>query len=205
MLRRAADGLLMSYTVRIGSAKLRKPSKDYQALFSLPHHEAEDDGKTILHAGDGLPVCADCKRGHLQWGEGGYVPWHRICDVCGSHWDLHPITWGPRKPTHRLILPSVSSDDRYCIFCDDIVIWCRHYPKVQTSALLPEYSRFVQGQGEIPLDPAELIGDSGRTWGDFLAICTPEIWAAAAEPEAVKRMADSITVSGSWARRARFY
>jgi hypothetical protein len=29
--------------------------------------------------------------GILRWAEAGYVPWHRICDRCGSHWDMYPI------------------------------------------------------------------------------------------------------------------
>lgn len=29
--------------------------------------------------------------GIMRWAEAGYVPWHRICDRCGEHWDLHLI------------------------------------------------------------------------------------------------------------------
>lgn len=30
--------------------------------------------------------------GIMRWAEAGYVPWHRICDRCGSHWDMRPVT-----------------------------------------------------------------------------------------------------------------
>jgi hypothetical protein len=40
------------------------------------------------------PVCGDCSKGTLCWAEAGYVPWHRICDHCGSHWDLHLLPDG---------------------------------------------------------------------------------------------------------------
>jgi len=36
------------------------------------------------------PICPDCDAGMLIWAEAGYVPWHRICNHCGSHWELHP-------------------------------------------------------------------------------------------------------------------
>ena len=48
----------------------------------------------ILHTGDWSPACSACGRGTLQWAEAGYVPWHRICDDCGAHWDLHPLGLG---------------------------------------------------------------------------------------------------------------
>jgi hypothetical protein len=90
---------MSAHHVRIGRRRAEAPAAD---VYAIPYRESADDGRTILHAGDHSPICADCGRGTLQWAEAGYVPWHRICDVCGSHWDLHPITWGPaRSPEWR--------------------------------------------------------------------------------------------------------
>ena len=36
---------------------------------------------------EGICTCG----GVLRWAEAGYPPWHRICDRCGAHWDLHPV------------------------------------------------------------------------------------------------------------------
>lgn len=36
------------------------------------------------------PPCPDCGVGMLLWAEAGYVPWHRVCNRCGSHWELYP-------------------------------------------------------------------------------------------------------------------
>jgi hypothetical protein len=68
---------------------------DYETLRAGRHGLVErcDDGRTIIHVGDLSPRCGDCRTGTLQWAEAGYVPWHRICDGCGAHRDLHPIVW----------------------------------------------------------------------------------------------------------------
>lgn len=58
-----------------------------------------DDGAWC--AGPGEPLaCPDCDGGRLQWAEAGYVPWHRRCARCDSHWEIHPVTFfgGPRQP-----------------------------------------------------------------------------------------------------------
>lgn len=81
---------MCEYETRVGS---------YADLLDSPARDRCDDGSTLVHAGDLSPTCTDCGRGTLQWAEAGYVPWHRICDACGSHWDLHPVVlfveWGP--------------------------------------------------------------------------------------------------------------
>jgi hypothetical protein len=145
------------------------PVETYAGLLNQPGRSGADDGAVILWAGDMHPQCADCRRGHLRWAEGGYVPWHRICDVCGSHWDLHPITWGVTR-------------------LDDGTL-----------------ARWIDGNGYAPLDPTGPLAGSGKTWRDFLALITQEMWATAAEPDRRRQMADSVTVCGAWARRARFY
>jgi hypothetical protein len=83
----------MTYTTRRGASRRRKPVTSGD-LLALPTRERDDDGAIILHVGDHSPTCSDCGRGTLRWAEGGYVPWHRICDTCGSHWDLHPLGLG---------------------------------------------------------------------------------------------------------------
>jgi hypothetical protein len=78
------------YTTFVGRSK-RKRAATGKKLYTLPIRECPDDGKTLLHAGDWNAKCPDCALGKLRWAEAGYVPWHRICDCCGSHWDLHPV------------------------------------------------------------------------------------------------------------------
>lgn len=84
------------YTTLRGTSRLSTPASSYQELLRLGERgdEAPDDGAVILHVGDLEPTCSDCGVGQLQWAEAGYVPWHRICDRCGSHWDLHPLGGG---------------------------------------------------------------------------------------------------------------
>lgn len=82
-----------TYMTRRGN---RKASTACENIYDIDYEEVEDDGLIVV-AGGNLPVCPDCGQGHLQWAEAGYVPWHRICDVCGSHWSLHPVRymqWG---------------------------------------------------------------------------------------------------------------
>lgn len=63
-------------------------------LPSCPQCEAEAQGTATGPHNDcprTQPPCPDCKgKGKLLWSEAGYVPWHRICNYCGSHWELHP-------------------------------------------------------------------------------------------------------------------
>lgn len=84
---------MAAYTTRRGAARRKNPVGP-QAMYDLPTRERPDDGAVILHVGDIAPTCSDCGRGTLRWAEAGYVPWHRICDACGSHWDLHPLGLG---------------------------------------------------------------------------------------------------------------
>jgi hypothetical protein len=78
------------YTTFVGRSK-RKRAATGQKLYHLPIRECQDDGQTLVHAGDWNAKCPDCAHGRLRWAEAGYVAWHRICDCCGSHWDLRPV------------------------------------------------------------------------------------------------------------------
>jgi hypothetical protein len=187
---------MINYTCRYGLGRGANPVTTYDALLSLPYREASDDGKVTLSTAmddwGGSPLCGDCQAGHLQWAEAAYTAWHRICGICGSHWDLHPIQWGPMRATQQ-VLDQISSG----IICD---VHRNHSHTVKS-----DYVRFRSGKGFVPLDPAEAIGESGKAWGDLLALITPEVWAAAEAPARVQRMAGMAVVSGAWARRARFY
>ena len=81
------------HVTRRGAARRRQPVATYGALLDLPSRPARDDRRIILHVGDLAPTCSDCGAGTLCWAEAGYVPWHRICDCCGSHWDLYPVNY----------------------------------------------------------------------------------------------------------------
>ena len=56
-----------TYVTFRGTSRRRTPAAN---IYSLPHREAPDDGRIIVHAGssDGAP-CPDCGRGHLRWAE----------------------------------------------------------------------------------------------------------------------------------------
>jgi hypothetical protein len=88
----------MSYQCRYGRSRKKQPATSYEQLLRSPTRVGPDDGTVELSAtleeNGGQPACRDCKRGKLVWAEAAYVPWHRICDICGSHWDLHPLQFG---------------------------------------------------------------------------------------------------------------
>lgn len=98
---------MSDHTCKYGTEVKSSPVKSYSDLLDQEGEYRDDDGKRVElphcaaceeHQGyapshecpRAAPLCVDCGVGHLQWAEGGYVSWHRICDTCGSHWDLHP-------------------------------------------------------------------------------------------------------------------
>lgn len=81
------------YMTRVGASGRMSPVESYSELIDQPTHYRRDDGCTLIHVGPEEPTCPDCRRGTLRWAEAGYVPWHRICTVCGSHWELHPVNY----------------------------------------------------------------------------------------------------------------
>jgi len=207
---------MSEYTTYVGRAKRRTPVDNYEDLLSLSATELPDDGAVVLyvgHSGAYLhvnggpgPVCSDCGQGVLRWAEAGYVAWWRICDVCGSHWDLHPITWGPAKPRSPVVeqigwrcghnVAAMDTDGQWCYECQNEPI-----PVYRELPL--QVVRWEQGRGEIPLDASEPLYDSGRTWGDLLALVTPEHWQEA-ETHRQQNCGQGV-VECCWARRARLY
>jgi hypothetical protein len=98
-----------TYVTRVGVRCRKRAVKRYEQLIALPYREQADDG---VIAGPWV-LGLDCRwnwdegscpcGGVLRWAELGYRPWHRICDRCGSHWDLHVMNvaiWPipPRAP-----------------------------------------------------------------------------------------------------------
>ena len=195
-----------TYCVRIGTRRARKPGRN---PYEIGYREAEDDGAVILWAGDHTPKCSDCCCGHLLWAEAGYMPgympWHRICDVCGSHWDLHPTYWGPTQPSDPgpKYIPTGRFRCGHDVFDP---LWrdeCGPKPTpIFDEVPAPEFTRFKQC-GEVPLDPAESFGDSGKTWGDLLALLTSQMWEEAEQNQ--KMMAGFVVIPVCWAHRARFF
>lgn len=83
----------MSYRVRKGTSRRKSPVTGYDALLKLPYRETEDDGKEVrLDVCEPWPTvdCPDCGKAPLVWAEACFVPGHRICPCCGSHWSLDP-------------------------------------------------------------------------------------------------------------------
>jgi hypothetical protein len=110
-----------AYTTRVGRPR-RRTARTYHELLALPSREQPDDGLvlgpwvTTAESGwdwnEGPCACG----GILRWAEAGYGPWHRICDRCGSHWELNLITLVPHDdlseiaPRPRGVLPVIAGD-----------------------------------------------------------------------------------------------
>lgn len=203
------------------------PTNPAADLYGIPYREAEDDGRICLGIGESVP-CADCGVGTLIWAEAGYVPWHRICNVCGSHWSLHPVVWGPARPTPRAgaatAEPYVEHSQTCRTWSAEGVDDCHLDPgegEACSCGVVEQASarqaaraaqmdrsgglvRWVDGRGEVPIDPDERVheDDLAPTWGTVIALLRPEHWLAA-EREA-SRMAGMVVVPFAWARRAHF-
>lgn len=82
---------MTDYSVRVGRSRRKHPTKSYKELLSLPYRDADDDGKQVecgLRPWPTNVVCPDCQKAAVVWAEACYVPGHRICPQCGSHWRL---------------------------------------------------------------------------------------------------------------------
>lgn len=173
---------------RVGSRRSNTPAVD---LYRIASRERPDDGATILHVGASAPTCSDCGHGRILWAEGGYVSWHRICDVCGSHWDEHSLGMG----IALVEVPAVEPRNLP--------------PSRRPHSVVP--SRWIDGQGWVALDlTAEIMGGRrespegiGRTWGELLALVTEPMRDAARADRA--RTMGVPCVPACWLRRARFY
>jgi hypothetical protein len=98
---------MADYFTRVGAVVRPAPATDYAALVDQPTRAVADDGTVIVHVGDPTSVtCVDCGVGRLRWAEAGHVPGHRICDRCGSHWDLRVVRIRlGHDPTERVPCP----------------------------------------------------------------------------------------------------
>lgn len=153
--------------------------------------EARDDGSIILHAGDLTPTCSDCRQGKLQWAEAGYVPWHRICDHCGSHWDLHPMGLVLLQVPHdepRDLLPS--KREHYSV----PAVWLDRVGYVRIDA-----DTLIGSERPSPYDTPR----PGRRWVELLELVTDEMIERAIAEQG--RTGNVPHVPICWARRARFY
>lgn len=163
------------YTTRQGGATLPASSADPYSFASV---EAPDDGVIIVAAGH-APTCVDCGRGTLRWAEAGHVPWHRICDVCGAHWDLHPVTYfgkevGEAEPEH---LPPSQRPQRFEWMGTGVDGRLRPLAQLDPDPRLP-----------------------GTTHAELLRLA---IEAGAVHPNGPR--SDEHIASACWAQRARFY
>lgn len=157
------------------------PAASYDDLLDQETEIIDDDGAAGLAVGAAVEEqkCPDCGVGELCWAEAGYVPWHRVCDRCGSHWSLAVATpWGPARRVH-------------------VTSWGE-------TVAPPDLVRFVSGEGEVPLVPGDLIVDGAPfTWGDALTAATSDDWRAA--DAACDLTCGLATVPVSVVVRARFY
>lgn len=106
-----------NYETRVG--RKQRKATDYNSLLNMRSTARPDDGKTV---GPWLTT-EECKwawnegpcpcGGIMRWAEAGYVAWHRICDACGSRWDLHPLTVYVDRGTREPRLMRDQSADNY--------------------------------------------------------------------------------------------
>jgi hypothetical protein len=208
-----------AYTTRVGRPR-PEPARTYDELLALPSREQPDDGLvlgpwvTTAESGwdwnEGPCACG----GILRWAEAGYVPWHRICDRCGSHWELHVIGLVPHEAeppvTHAVAwrLPDgrvvTQSDDLalagYDEETDPIV------PIVQTVPARPRGVLPVVAGG--PSQAGAIVARDGQRYQVVPPHVLPFYQAARAlvRPE---HITDEVlhhgVLYGGWASRARFY
>jgi len=165
------------YTTRRGTRRATTPARD---PYRIPTRDREDDGAVFVLGGDHTPICPDCRRGRLLWAEAGYVPWHRICETCGSHWDLHPLTyidWGQGHADEPADMPPSLRERRPQWTGDDPD---GHIAAVET------------------LDPDDRL-PAGVTHAELLRLAV----AAGTQPNGGRE--DQRVAHACWARRARFY
>lgn len=232
---------MTDYKVRIGTSRRTRPVGTYEALLRLPSRLAEDDG---LIAGPWITVAdsawpwnegpCPCGRGVMRWAEAGYVAWHRICDVCGSHWEMHPVTIHVSPGPDAEVGSAAAMERAKAQYAAEVEAAKR---------LLPEDTRrrLAEGWEE---DQLHELGEDGRpvgVWADYYAAtgaaarrCREAI--ASGRPNPLDRLVrtdpddspeaaewrarvialirpEHVTpevirhgaIHGGWARRARFY
>jgi hypothetical protein len=83
---------MSDYLCRYGrSEPLPEPVGSYDELLDLYQHEGADDGRQADCGTEPWPddvLCPDCGQAPVLWAEAAFVPGHRICPWCGSHWNL---------------------------------------------------------------------------------------------------------------------
>lgn len=96
---------MSDYSVRIGRSRRKHLPKSYDELVSLPYRSTDDDGKQVECGTEPWPdnvICPDCEKVVVVWAEACYVPGHRICPLCGSHFELcSPATRGGQWTLRR--------------------------------------------------------------------------------------------------------
>lgn len=207
------------YRVRVGVIVRKRPVKTYDALLGLPTEDAEDDGKVVYwgpgnHAwNEGVCECG----GTLRWAEAGYVPWHRICDRCGSHWDMHPVTVYLRREVSADDAPAITSildarlpqpgdkewvamDEQQRRLADRLLKRRNVCPEDELAevdqSLIAILSHYRQDRDD-PMRRLETREHDAPEAQRVISLIRPEH----ITPEAIEHGA----VYGGWARRARFY
>jgi hypothetical protein len=213
---------MSEHTCRVGTSRRKNPAGG-RDLYGLPFAEHPDDGRLILSGGT-EPVCADCGRGHLRWAEAGYVPWHRICDTCGSHWDLHPVTyidWAREAPPVKRPAPRTAADcgcghdctdpacqapdpADCCCDCEACTRWRAEDARRAREPYTPRREGWTGTRDGGRIAPvAELDPDPELPEGVTHARLLAAALAAGTEPNGGRE--DQRVAHACWARRARFY
>ena len=189
-----------TYTVRIGTRRAQTPARD---LYQIPSRAAKDDGRiagpwiTTTASGWGWNGGPCPCGGIMQWAEAGYVPWHRICDRCGSHWDLHPVTLyidRTERCAERVVVGYQLPNGRVVTSDDDIIL--AGYGEDDVPLVYED--RPARGPCVVAPQRHE-YGEDEDHWQRVQAIY--------ALAQAVPLTDDMIThgaIYGGWARRARF-
>jgi hypothetical protein len=187
-------------------------------LLDLPYTEAPDDGRvlgpwitTADSPWDWNEGPCECG-GVLRWAEAGYVPWHRICDRCGSHWQLHPLRLTPHDalpPVQRPVAWRLP-DGRVVTDPDDIAL--SGYDE-ETDPITPIMETVpARPRGVLPVKAGEPHGSIVEHDGERYQLVSPDVLAyyqLARELVRPEYITDEVlrhgALYGGWATRARFY
>lgn len=195
---------MSDYTVRIGTRRAKTPARD---LYAIPYRASDDDGRLQCWITGPQATWAwntgpcPCGHGVMQWAEAGYVAWHRICDRCGSHWDLHVVTIYLR-PYHPVpaIVGYALHDGTVLPTLDEV--WARGYTEddVRTVTEIsdpPTLMRRTDGS----LWLAEMDGHPDTT----ISAARQYVRAMLTGDMITDKMCQHGAIYGGWAQRARFY
>lgn len=205
---------MSDYEVRIGTTVRAEPVGSYNELLGQPTAYAEDDGALAgpwLANGRSGPSWNEGRcpcGGTLCWAEAGYAPWHRVCDRCGSHWEMRPVTLftSRGRPAGERIAGYRLPDGAVVRGIDEV--WLRGYGEDDVTLVIER----------VPAVPPAVLPLASRQPGDYNDLrdghqlvneddlpMVRAVWELVQPEHLTDEVLRHGAVYGGWARRARFY